>query len=60
MPTYTYRCDHCDTAVDVTRAIEMRDAELLCATCSDPCRREFGVGAVTFRGTGFYRTDRSS
>ena len=66
MPTYNYRCRTCDSRFDVVQS--MRDAALtVCPTeggpsaCTAPGRGEvakvFGTVGITFKGSGFYKTD---
>jgi putative FmdB family regulatory protein len=56
VPTYAYACRDCDHRFDAVQA--MTDATLeTCPACGGALRRVFGSVGVTFRGSGFYRTD---
>jgi putative FmdB family regulatory protein len=59
MPTYSYKCKNCQHAFDVQQSFS--DAALTeCPNCKGELTKVFGVGSVTFKGSGFYRTDNSS
>lgn len=59
MPTYSYKCKNCGHAFDVQQSFQ--DAALTqCPDCKGELVKVFGVGSVTFKGSGFYRTDNSS
>jgi len=56
MPTYSYKCSACSHEFDVQQAIT--DAALTsCPECSGELSKVFGKVGVTFKGSGFYRTD---
>lgn len=56
MPTYSYACTACDHAFDAVQSIH--DTALTeCPECTAPVRKLFGSVGVTFKGSGFYRTD---
>ena len=56
MPTYSYACTACDHAFDAVQSIH--DSALTeCPECTAPVRKQFGSVGVTFKGSGFYRTD---
>ena len=56
MPTYAYRCADCGHAFDIHQAFT-DDALTVCPQCSGRLRKVFGSVGVTFKGSGFYRTD---
>lgn len=56
MPTYAYRCADCGHAFDIHQAFT-DDALTVCPECSGRLRKVFGSVGVTFKGSGFYRTD---
>ncbi len=59
MPTYSYACTACDHAFDAVQSIH--DPALTeCPECTAPIRKRFGAVGVTFKGSGFYRTDSRS
>lgn len=56
MPTYAYRCADCGHAFDIHQAFT--DSSLTeCPECGGQLRKVFGSVGVTFKGSGFYRTD---
>lgn len=59
MPTYAYRCADCGHAFDIHQAFT-DDALTVCPECSGRLRKVFGSVGVTFKGSGFYRTDSRS
>jgi putative FmdB family regulatory protein len=59
MPTYSYVCKACDHAFEVQQSFS--DATLeVCPQCQGELRKQFGNLGVTFKGSGFYRTDSKS
>ena len=56
MPTYEYACRECDERLEVHQSFT--DAALTeCPACGGPLRKVFGNIAITFKGSGFYKTD---
>lgn len=59
MPTYAYRCADCGHAFDIHQ--EFSDESLtVCPECQGRLRKVFSSVGVTFKGSGFYRTDSRS
>ncbi|MFC8943276.1 FmdB family zinc ribbon protein, partial [Streptomyces griseoincarnatus] len=59
MPTYAYRCADCGHAFDIHQ--EFSDESLtVCPECQGKLRKVFSSVGVTFKGSGFYRTDSRS
>ena len=56
MPTYSYKCAECGHAFDIHQSFS-DDALTVCPECGGPLRKVFGSVGVTFKGSGFYRTD---
>jgi len=56
VPKYSYICKNCEHAFEVTQSIH-DEALTKCPECGGELRKEFGQVAVTFKGSGFYRTD---
>ncbi len=56
MPTYAYVCTACDHAFEAVQAIT-DDALTDCPSCGGSLRKKFHPVGVTFKGSGFYRTD---
>lgn len=59
MPTYAYECKACQHGFEVQQSFS--DAALtVCPACKGPLKKVFGNLGVTFKGSGFYRTDNAS
>lgn len=56
MPKYDYRCDSCDTVVEILKSINDSNSEM-CQVCGKEMAKVYGSVGVTFKGSGFYRTD---
>ncbi len=56
MPTYEYRCKDCDQTLEVFQAFT-DDALTECPSCHGTLRKVFGNVGITFKGSGFYKTD---
>ena len=59
MPTYSYKCKKCEHAFDVQQSFS-DDALTKCPTCGGDLVKVFGNVGVTFKGSGFYKTDSAS
>lgn len=59
MPTYAYACKDCGHAFDIVQSFS-EDSLTECPQCSGRLRKKFGNVGVTFKGSGFYRTDSRS
>ncbi len=59
MPKYEYACKSCGEHLEVTQSFT--DEPLTeCPACGGRLRKVFGVPVITFKGSGFYRTDNRS
>ena len=59
MPKYEYACKSCGEHLEVVQSFT--DAPLTeCPACGGPLRKVFSAPAITFKGSGFYRTDSRS
>ena len=56
MPTYEYRCKDCGHTFDAVQAFT-DDSLSECPACAGSLRKVFGNVGITFKGSGFYRTD---
>ena len=57
MPTYEYRCKECSQTVSVNHSMsELKTPK--CLACLTFMHRVYEVNAVTFKGRGFYTTDK--
>jgi putative FmdB family regulatory protein len=54
--TYDFKCDKCSTEITVERSIHAEASSPSCLTCNQVMNRVYSVGAITFRGKGFYKT----
>ena len=59
MPTYEYRCKDCGQHLEVVQAFT-DDALTECPACHGQLRKVFGNIGITFKGSGFYKTDSRS
>jgi putative FmdB family regulatory protein len=59
MPTYDYKCDKCGAVR--TQTIGLADVDTFRAVCAegDLMRRVLSPTPVTFKGSGFYTTDKN-
>ncbi|EXF24189.1 FmdB family transcriptional regulator [Nesterenkonia sp. AN1] len=56
MPTYAYACKDCSHAFDIAQKFS-EDSLTVCPECQGTLRKKFGSVGVSFKGSGFYRTD---
>jgi putative FmdB family regulatory protein len=60
MPTYEYRCKNCGHEFDVVQSFS-DDSLTECPACHEPTlKKVFGNVGITFKGSGFYKTDSRS
>ena len=61
MPTYEYRCKSCGEHLEVVQSFT-DDALTDCPSCGaeGQLRKVFGNIGITFKGSGFYKTDSRS
>ena len=60
MPTYEYRCKSCGHELEAQQSFT-DDPLSTCPSCgAEALRKVFGNIAVTFKGSGFYKTDNRS
>ncbi len=61
MPTYAYKCDHCEHDFELFQSITAQPVKK-CPECKkSKVRRLIGTGAgIIFKGSGFYETDYRS
>jgi len=56
MPKYEYACKSCGERIEVVQSFS--DTALTeCPSCAGPLRKVFGAPGISFKGSGFYRTD---
>ena len=56
MPKYEYACKSCGEHIEVVQSFA-DDPLTECPSCSGPLRKVYGAPAISFKGSGFYRTD---
>ena len=56
MPTYEYACRQCGEHMEIVQSFK-DDALTVCPNCGGALRKVFGSIGISFRGSGFYRTD---
>ena len=56
MPTYEYRCKDCGQHLEVVQSFT-DDALTTCPACEGDLRKVFGSIGISFKGSGFYKTD---
>jgi putative FmdB family regulatory protein len=59
MPTYEYACKACGEHLEVVQSFK-DNALTECPACGGQLRKVFGNIGVTFKGSGFYKTDSRS
>ena len=59
MPVYSYVCKKCEHKFDIQQSFT-DEALKVCPECGGELRKVFGQVGVTFKGSGFYRTDSAS
>jgi putative FmdB family regulatory protein len=59
MPTYEYRCKACEHELEAVQAFT-DDPLTVCPECGGDLRKRFGAVGITFKGSGFYKTDSRS
>lgn len=59
MPTYEYACKSCGRHLEVVQSFKDEPLQT-CAECGGPMRKVFGAIGISFKGSGFYKTDSRS
>jgi putative FmdB family regulatory protein len=59
MPTYEYACKSCGEHLEVVQSFK-DNALTECPACGGTLRKVFGNIGITFKGSGFYKTDSRS
>lgn len=55
---YEYACPTCYVTVYVERSIHAESSPPACNDCSKDMSRKYEAPAITFKGGGFYTTDK--
>jgi putative FmdB family regulatory protein len=56
MPTYEYRCRECGEQLEVVQSFT-DDPLDTCPSCGGSLRKVFAAPGISFKGSGFYKTD---
>jgi putative FmdB family regulatory protein len=56
VPTYEYRCKACGQHLEAVQAFT-DDPLTECPSCGGELRKVFGSVGISFKGSGFYKTD---
>jgi putative FmdB family regulatory protein len=56
MPTYEYRCKDCGHEFEEVQSFT-DDPITVCPTCGGTVKKRFGNVGISFKGSGFYKTD---
>jgi putative FmdB family regulatory protein len=59
MPVYEYRCRNCDHQFETQQSFS-DDPLTECPECRGELRKVFAPIGITFKGSGFYKTDSRS
>ena len=59
MPTYEYACRDCGSHLEVVQSFS-DDPLTECPHCAGQLKKVFGSIGITFKGSGFYKTDSRS
>ncbi|HKY16673.1 MAG TPA: FmdB family zinc ribbon protein [Microthrixaceae bacterium] len=59
MPTYDYRCRGCDHEFEIQQSFS-DDPLTNCPECDGELRKVFSPVGISFKGSGFYKTDSRS
>lgn len=58
MAFYDYKCEECTTTITVSRGMTEDDPGYTCETCNSALTRVYSNIGVSFKGSGFYSTDK--
>jgi putative FmdB family regulatory protein len=58
MPSFVYVCPDCSNSREIRRSIDEEEMLPICDICDRMMRRVFRFG-ITFKGSGFYTTDKN-
>jgi putative FmdB family regulatory protein len=60
MPTYEYECKKCGERFDVVQSFTDEPLKRHKGGCGGSVKRVFGSVGISFKGSGFYKTDSRS
>lgn len=56
---YQYKCNQCNTEMEVERSIKDPERAPTCIDCHGTMARIWNAPPITFSGGGFYTTDKA-
>jgi putative FmdB family regulatory protein len=56
MPTYQYRCKECGHDLEIVQSFS-EDPLTTCPECEGALKKVYGNVGISFKGSGFYKTD---
>jgi putative FmdB family regulatory protein len=59
MPTYEYRCADCGEHLEAVQSFS-DDPLTVCPACGGVLKKKFNAVGISFKGSGFYKTDSRS
>ena len=59
MPTYEYVCKECGKHLEIVQSFD-EPSLTTCPSCQGRLRKVFGSIGISFKGSGFYKTDSRS
>jgi putative FmdB family regulatory protein len=57
MPIYEYACIECDTKNEISRKVDEQETIPTCISCGYRMMRVYSAPGISFKGSGFYKTD---
>ena len=58
MAYYDYKCQNCNNTITVSRRMTEDDPGYTCDACNIALTRVYSKVGVSFKGSGFYSTDK--
>ena len=58
MPIYDYKCGNCRYMLSEEREMSKASELPKCVKCAKTMQRIYNFGSVSFKGSGFYSTDK--
>jgi putative FmdB family regulatory protein len=55
---YEYECPGDGEIVEIERAVSEPETDYACGLCGSKLRRVWSAPVITFKGSGFYTTDK--
>ena len=55
---YQYKCNACNTEIEIERGIRDPEVAPICIDCHGTMSRVWSSPAITFNGAGFYVNDK--